>query len=160
VQAVGGKNRLTLRFRHLAQIAKRASYKTAAIRGKRVELLGCTANLLALLRTEVLQRLVALQQTATLLLRHAVQPGKIIELALLRLRRKLPETRLILESPLLLREAQAAVAIHPLLKVLLIRLRTSRRPGPSRLPLWRGSSLPWRRVGLTPRETGRGAKER
>jgi len=64
--------------------------------------------------------LIALEETATLLRRHAVELGETVAHALLGLSRKVVEAGLALERLLLLIERKAAMSIHPLCEMLLI----------------------------------------
>ncbi len=66
--------------------------------------------------------LVVLDDAAALLGRHVVELGEAIEHALLCLRRKVAEARLLLQGALLVGERQVAVTVHPLGEVFLVLL--------------------------------------
>jgi hypothetical protein len=162
MQSVGAEDGLALGLGHLAQIAEGAADEALAVGGKCVELLGGDANLLPLLRSEMFHHLIALQQAATLLLRHTVQFGEIVQRALLGLRGQLAEARFILERLLLLLESHVAVTIHPLLEMLLVRLGARRGFRSNVLPLWLRlrSRLFGHGMGLSPSKTRRGGKQK
>jgi hypothetical protein len=93
---------LTLLRRHLAQVAEGAGYEELAVLRKSAVLLNRTLDLLSLLRSEVLHLLVALNNAPALLWSHIVELSEAIAYALLRLRWKITEARLILKGTLLL----------------------------------------------------------
>lgn len=154
-KASGVKNSLALRNRHLADIAEGAGYKAAAIDGKAAELLHRSTNLLPLRRREPFHHLGAFKQAAALFRRHVIELRQPVLHPLLRLLRQFAETRFILESLLLLRERQIAVAVHPLREMLLLRpLRMGIRRALSKDGSWCG-----RPSGGLREERGRGRKE-
>jgi hypothetical protein len=161
VKTIRVEDGLALRLGHLAQIAEGAADQALTVRGKRAELLRGDADLLPLLRSEVLHHLVAFQQATALLLRHVVQLGEIVQRTLLGLRWQLAEAGFTLERSLLLGKRHVAVAIHPLFQVLLVRLGAGRGLGSSVGPLGRrGSRLPGLRMGLSPGKAWRGGKQK
>jgi len=93
---------LPLLRRHLAQVTEGAGDHELAVLGKSAVLLNRTLDLLSLLRSEVLHLLVALNDAPTLLGSHIVELSEAIAYALLRLRWKITEARLILKRTLLL----------------------------------------------------------
>ncbi len=156
-EAVRVQHRLTLRGRHLPQIAEGVGHQSPAVLGKRSKLLHRPANLLPLRHAEMFHRLVALDQALALLGRHIVELSEAIAQMLLCLRGKLAEARLVFERPLLLGQRETAVVVHPLFKMFL-PLRVL--PGtPLILPrpplIWARARLVFRRPGRSP---GRPAK--
>lgn len=119
-EAVRIQQSLTLRLRHLPQIAKGAGNHAAAVHGKFAELLHGSAYLLPLGQAETLDGFIALDQAAALLRRHIVELIEPVAQMLLGLRRQLAKAGLIAQSPLLLLRIQIAVAIHPLFEMLSI----------------------------------------
>jgi hypothetical protein len=122
VEAIGAEDGLALGLGHLSEIAEGTLDETAAIGWERGELLRGAAYLLALSRSEVLEGLVAGEETAALLIGHVVELGEAIEEALLVLLGKLVEAGLVLKSALLLIWWEIAMAIHPLGEMLLVGL--------------------------------------
>jgi hypothetical protein len=133
-ETVRVENRLPLRDRHLPQVTEGARHQPAAINRQAAQLLHGIANLLPLRHGQMFHQLVVFEYPPALLVGHVIQLGETVQHALLGLRRKLAEAGLILQSLLLLRERQIAVAIHPLGEVLLILPGTDCRSR-SRLPL-------------------------
>jgi hypothetical protein len=123
-EAVRVHHGLTLRLRHLTQVAKGACDQPAAILGQSTVLLQRTANLLSLRRSEVFHVLGAFKDAPTLFGGHIVELSEAVAHALLRLWWKIPKAGLIFERPLLLWQRKTAMTIHPLGQMLLIRFST------------------------------------
>lgn len=106
--------------RESTEIAEGASDGAAAIRGKAGELRHGSANLLPLFRREVLHGFGSSENPLPLRGGHLVELREAVAHALLDLRRKFMEAGFMLEGTLLVRQRQAAVAVHPLREVFLI----------------------------------------
>jgi len=135
---------LTLRNRHLADIAEGAGYQSAAIHWQIAELLHRPTKLLTLLRRETLHDLGALEESAALLRRHAIELAQVVAHPLLGLRRQVAEAGFPFQGTLLLLQGEVAVMVHPLAEMLLLRLWHVALRG---WALGEGRSL-WRSPGL------------
>lgn len=103
--------------RELAQGAEAAANGIALIGRKRGKVLCGSAHLVALLRREFFQLLIALDDTVSLRLRHCVELSKAVMHALLRGLRKVMEAGLVLQRLMLLRGGEIAVVVHPLIEM-------------------------------------------
>jgi hypothetical protein len=154
-EAVRIQFRLTLRWRHLSQIAEGMRNYAAAVCRKHTQLLHGASKLLSFGRAETLNGLVPLNQTAALLRRHVVQLAQPVPQILLGLGWKLAKPRLVLQGTLLLCGRQMAVSIHPLVEMFLslpscwptpsLTLERAHRPQPE--PAVRALSRESRRGG-------------
>src|SRR5208283_3435454 len=116
----GINGQLALVLGHLAEVEDGANDDAPARHGERVQLLDGIAVLLALRRSEAFQGLVAVQHAGALLRIHVVEPGQLVELVLLELPGQLAKSGIVLQGALLFGEREIAVAVHPLLHVLLV----------------------------------------
>jgi hypothetical protein len=123
-EAVRAENSLPLRLRHLAKIAEGAGNQPPPILRQAAELLHGPANLLPLRQSKTFHGLSTIHDTATFVRRHVVQLSQTVAHTLLRLWRKIPETGLIRQSPLLVRKRKVAMSIHPLGQMFLVTSRT------------------------------------
>ena len=107
--------------RKLAKGAEAAANGGFLVRRKRRPVARGRANLLALLRREVLHIFIALDERVALLLRHGVELGEAVAHALLRGLRQIVEAGLVFERLLLLRRRKIVVVVHPLFKMFAAR---------------------------------------
>jgi hypothetical protein len=122
---------LTLVGGHLAEICDGVNHETSAGNRGPVQLLHRAVPLLLLLRAQAFQTLNSVEHPAALLRIHVVETAEHVEPVLLHLRGKFAEAGLVLESSLLVWQGEIAVALHPLLEVLLALCGTGaiwRRP--------------------------------
>src|SRR6266851_377459 len=98
-ETVGVQECLPLILRHLPEVSEGSGNQTPAVDGKSAKLLHGAPDLLTL------------------------RYGKVLQHTLLCLGRKIVEAWLALQRMLLLSQRQVAVTIHPLAKMLLVRLR-------------------------------------
>ena len=97
-------DRLTLRLRHLAQVAKGTGDQPAAFWGQAAKLLHGPADLLSLREAQPLHRLRAIDHAAALLRSHIMKLRQPVQHALLSLRSKLAKARFAFEGMLELRK--------------------------------------------------------
>ena len=88
-------DRLSLRLRHLAEIAKGAGNEAAAILRQTAKLLHGSADLLPLCQSQSLHRFGSINYSAALFRRHIMKLSQPIEHALLGFRRKFMKARFI-----------------------------------------------------------------
>ena len=124
-ETVGVQECLPLILRHLPEVSEGSGNQTPAVDGKSAKLLHGAPDLLTLRYGKVLQHLIALNHTATLLGRQVIEPAEVLQHTLLCLGRKIVEAGLALQRMLLLSQRQVAVTIHPLAKMLLVLTRLS-----------------------------------
>ena len=124
-ETLRGEQPLPLLRGSLANVTEGTGDDPPSIHGQVAELEHGAANLLPLLRGEVLHRLGTIKQVLTLLGGHIVQLGKAVAHPLLERGCELMKPRLLLEGTLLLRQAEVAVALHPLGKMLLPEMWTN-----------------------------------
>ena len=112
--ATGVESSGALVRRQLAQGAEAAADGGLLILWQRGPVARGRADLIALLRREVLHIFVALDESVALLLRHGIELGEAIAHALLRGLRQIVEAGLVLKRLLLLGGVESAVLVHPL----------------------------------------------
>jgi len=112
--ATGVESSGALVRRQLAQGAEAAADCGLLILWQRGPVARGRADLIALLRREVLHIFVALDESVALLLRHGIELGEAIAHALLRGLRQIVEAGLVLKRLLLLGGVESAVLVHPL----------------------------------------------
>lgn len=106
--------------RQLAQGAEAAANGIALIWRKRGEVLRGCAHLVTLLWGKFLHLFIALDDAVALGCRHGIELRQTVMHALLRGLRQIVEAGLVLQRLVLLREAEIAVRVHPLGKVLTV----------------------------------------
>ena len=119
--ATGVESSGALVGRELAHGAEAAADSIALIGWKRGKVLRGSAHLVALLRREFFQLLIALDDAVSLRLRHGIELSEAVVHALLRGLRKVMEAGLILQRLMLLRGGEIAVVVHPLIEMLAAR---------------------------------------
>lgn len=118
--AVGSEQVLLLIGRKIAKLAEGLSDLALAIRRKIAKLLHGVADLLALLWRKLGDGLIAFQPATAAIRAHIVKLRESFAHTILRRRRKVVESGLVLERLLLLIRSEIAVTVHPLQQMLLV----------------------------------------